>query len=97
MGFIRAFVGGLSQTFANQWLDYYQPMKGVPESAALIPAVAIGTDKGVGQNTKGSSHVISNGSKVLVPDGYAFVTVEDGTVTSCITELNMVELLQLHN
>ena len=64
MGFIRAFVGGLSQTFANQWLDYYQPMKGVPESAALIPAVAIGTDKGVGQNTKGSSHVISNGSKV---------------------------------
>lgn len=86
MGFIRAFVGGLGQTFANQWLDYYQPMKGVPESAALIPAVAIGTDKGVGQNTKGSSHVISNGSKILVPDGYAFVTVEDGTVTSCITE-----------
>lgn len=86
MGFIRAFVGGLSQTFANQWLDYYQPMKNVPESAALIPAVAIGTDNGKGQNTKGSSHVISNGSKILVPDGYAFVTVEDGTVTGCITE-----------
>lgn len=86
MGFIQAFVGGLSQTFANQWLDYYQPMQGVPESAAIIPAVAIGQDKGVGANTKGSSHVISNGSKILVPDGYAFVTVEDGTVTGCITQ-----------
>ena len=86
MGFIRALTQGFKGTMGNQWLDFYRPMQGVPDSAALIPAVKVGTDNGMGQNTKGSSNVISNGSKIIVPDGYTLVTIENGTVTGCITE-----------
>lgn len=86
MGFIKALTQGFKGTMGNQWLDFYRPMQGVSDSAALIPAVKVGTDNGMGQNTKGSSNVISNGSKIIVPDGYTLVTIENGTVTGCITE-----------
>lgn len=86
MGFIKSLTQGFKGTMGNQWLDFYRPMQGVSDSAALIPAVKVATDNGMGQNTKGSSNVISNGSKIIVPDGYTLVTIENGTVTGCITE-----------
>lgn len=86
MGFIKSLTQGFKGTMGNQWLDFYRPMQGVPDSAALIPATKVATDNGMGQNTKGSSNVISNGSKIIVPDGYTLVTIENGTVTGCITE-----------
>ena len=30
MGFIKAFTGSLSSTFADQWKDFYVPVQGVP-------------------------------------------------------------------
>lgn len=86
MGFIKSLTQSFKGTMANQWLDFYRPMQNVPDSAALIPAVKVSTDNGMGQNTKGSSNVISNGSKIIVPDGYTLITIENGTITGCITE-----------
>lgn len=31
MGFIKAFAGSLSSTFADQWKDYYVPRSDVPQ------------------------------------------------------------------
>lgn len=85
MGFIKAFTGALSGTFADQWKDYYKPSS-VSSTAAFFPAVPQGQNAGIGENTKGSDCVITNGSKILVPTGTALITMQDGAITGCITE-----------
>ena len=86
MGFIKAFAGSIGGSFADQWKDFYMPMQNVPATAAIFRAVPQGTNNGRGENTKGSENIITNGSKILVPDGMALVTLQDGAVTGCVTE-----------
>ena len=86
MGFIKAFSGALGGAFADQWKDFYVPMQGVPATAAIFPAVPQGTNAGRGSNTKGSENIITNGSKIIVPEGTALITLQDGAITGCITE-----------
>ena len=86
MGFIKAFVGGLSGTFADQWKDFYTVPNYITPTTGLIRAVPQGTNAGRGENTKGSENIISNGSKVLVPDGMALITMQDGAITSLVAE-----------
>jgi len=85
MGFIKAFTGALSGTFADQWKDFYKPSS-VSATTAFYPAVAQGQNAGIGENTKGSDCIISNGSKIIVPTGTALITMQDGAITGCITE-----------
>ncbi len=86
MGFIKAFSGAIGGSFADQWKDYYVPMPGVPATAALFPAVPQGTNAGRGSNTNGSINIITNGSKIVVPEGCALITLQDGQVTGLIAE-----------
>ena len=86
MGFIKAFSGALSSTFADQWKDFYGPSEGVPATAALFKAVPKGTNNGVGENYKGQENVITNGSKIIVPEGTALITLQDGQITGLIAE-----------
>ena len=86
MGFIKAFAGAIGGTFADQWKDFFVPMPGVPATAGIYPAVLQGTNAGRGSNTKGSENIISNGSKILVPEGTGLITMQDGAITGCITE-----------
>ena len=86
MGFIKAFAGAIGGTFANQWKDFIVPMSGVPATAGIYPAVPQGTNAGRGSNTKGSNNIISNGSKIVVPEGMALITMQEGAITGCITE-----------
>lgn len=86
MGFIKAFTGAIGGTFADQWKDFIVPMSGVPATAGIYPAVPQGTNAGRGENTKGSNNIISNGSKIVVPEGMALITMQEGAITGCITE-----------
>lgn len=86
MGFIKSFSGAMSQTFADQWKDFYQPQGGVSETTALFRAVPNGTNNGVGENTKGAENIITNGSKIIVPEGTALITMQDGAITGFIAE-----------
>lgn len=86
MGFIKAFGGALSGTFADQWKDFYAPKQGVAGTAALFPAVAQGQNAGRGENTKGNENIITNGSKIIVPEGTALITIQDGQITGFISE-----------
>ena len=87
MGFIQAFKGAFGGTFADQWKDFYGPKQGVSGTAAVFPGVAMGTNRNRGANTKGNENIISNGSKVIVPEGTALVTIKDGAITGIITEV----------
>ena len=86
MGLIKAFTGALGGTFADQWKDYFQPISGVPATAGVYPAIKIEQNEGRGSNTKGSANIITNGSKILVPEGTALVLMQDGGFTGLITE-----------
>ncbi len=85
MGFIQAFKGALSGTFADQWVDMYVPAA-APSTAAVIPAIQQETNAGRGSDTKASVGIITNGSKIMIPDGYALVTLQDQSVTGFISE-----------
>jgi len=86
MGFIKAFAGAIGGTFADQWKDFLVPMQNVPATAAIFPAVLNGTNAGRGSNTKGSENIITNGSKIVVPEGTGLITLQDGKITGCILE-----------
>jgi membrane protease subunit (stomatin/prohibitin family) len=86
MGFIQAFVGALSGTFADSWKDYYVPMERVPATAGVFRAVQKSVDGGRGANYKGSDNIITNGSKIIVPDGMALVTLQDGAITGFVAQ-----------
>ena len=86
MGFIKAFTGALGGTFADQWKDFLMPRADTTATAAIFAAVPSGTNNGRGSNTKGSDGIISNGSKIIVPEGTALITLQDGAITGFIAE-----------
>jgi len=55
-------------------------------TAAVFPAVAKGTNDGRGSDTKASSAVITNGSKIIVPEGAGLLVFQDGELTAVATD-----------
>lgn len=86
MGFIKAFSGALGGTIADQWKDFYIPRSSVPATAAVFQAVPQSQNNGRGENYKGNENIITNGSKIIVPEGTALITLQDGQITGIIAE-----------
>ena len=86
MGFIKAFAGAFSSTFADQWKDFYVPLANVPSTAAVYQAIPQSQNNGRGENYKGNENIITNGSKIVVPEGTALITLQDGAITGLIAE-----------
>ena len=91
MGFIQAFRGAMGGSLADQWKDFYGPMPGVSATAAVFPGYPMGVNNNRGANYKGNENVITNGTKVIVPEGTALVTIQDGAITNIITEVGGYE------
>ncbi len=86
MGLIQAVKGSIGGMLADQWKDFYTVPAGLPATAALFAAVPQGTNAGRGSNTKGSSNIITNGSKIVVPEGYGLLLFQDGKATGFAAE-----------
>ena len=86
MGLMQAVVGSIGGALADQWKDFYTVPDGLPATAALFAAVPRGTNAGRGSNTRGSSNIISNGSKIVVPEGYGLLLFQEGAVTGFAAE-----------
>ena len=86
MGFIKAFSGALGGSLADQWKDFYGPKQNVSSTSAIFQAVPYGTNAGRGSNYKGSDNIITNGSKIIVPEGTALITIQDGQITGLVAE-----------
>lgn len=90
MGFIQIVAGAVSgavgSTAADQFIDFFVPPSNVSDTAVVFPAVMQETNAGRGQNTRASSNIITNGSKIVVPEGYGLLTFQDGGVTGFIAE-----------
>lgn len=90
MGFIQIAVGAawdsLKSTAGDQFLDFLVPPTGVSDTAVVFPAVTQKTNAGRGKNTHASDNIITNGSVVIVPEGYGLLTFQDGAITAVVGE-----------
>lgn len=85
MALIRAFTGALGGTFADQWLDIIT-VGGFDDHTALMPGVYQETNRGRGSNTRHSEAVISNGSRIYVPENTAAFIFDQSGIENIITE-----------
>lgn len=86
MGLVKAFTGAVGGTLGDQWKDFLTVPNDLAPTAALFPAVKMGTNAGRGSNAHGSQAVVSNGSKIVVPEGYGLLLFQDGELTSFTKE-----------
>lgn len=91
MGLIQAAIGALGGTMADQWKDFFTVPDNLAPTAAVFSAVPRGENAGRGSNTRGSDGVITNGSKILVPEGYGLVLMQDGAITGFAAEAGAYE------
>ncbi len=91
MGFIKNLVGTIGDAaggvLGNEWLEYFVPREDMGTYIALAPATKVTRNGERGDhNVNGNDNVISNGSKIMVPENYALVTIQDGKITGCVAE-----------
>ncbi len=86
MGFIKSLTSAVGGTFADQWKDFYAPPSNMSPTVAVVQAVKEGTNANRGSNVSGSENIITNGSKIVVPEGMALITMQDGAITGYIAE-----------
>lgn len=86
MGLVQAVAGAVGGVLADQWKDFYTVPAGLPATAAVFAAVPHGSNAGRGANTGASSNVISNGSRIVVPEGYGLLLMQDGAITAFVAE-----------
>lgn len=91
MGLIQAAIGALGGTLADQWKDFYTVPDGLAPTAALFAAVPQGQNAGRGSNTHGSEGVITNGSRIIIPEGYGLVLMQDGAITGFAAQAGAYE------
>lgn len=86
MGLLRAAFSAMSGALADQWKDFYTVPNGLKPTAALFAAVPSGQNAGRGANVRPSDGVITNGSRILVPEGYGLVLMQEGAITAFVAE-----------
>lgn len=85
MGLIRAFAGAISGTFADQWKDIITAGN-FDEHVVVSPGILKSSNNGRGTNFYGSNGVISNGSKIYVPENTAAFIFSQSGIEEVITE-----------
>jgi len=82
---IQAFTGALGGTFADQWKDIITAGH-FDEYTAVAPGALKQANNGRGTNYKGSMGVISNGSKIFVPENTAAFIFSQAGIEDIITQ-----------
>jgi membrane protease subunit (stomatin/prohibitin family) len=85
VGIIQAFTGALGGTLADQWKDIITAGH-FSEYTVVAPGVYQQSNNGRGTNFKGSADVISNGSKILVPENSAAVIFSQAGIEDVVTQ-----------
>ena len=83
MGLIKAGIGALGGTLADQWKEFFYC-----DSLDKDVLVTKGQKRisGRSSNTKGNDNIISNGSGIAVADGQCMIIVEQGKVVEFCAE-----------
>ncbi len=83
MGLIKAGIGALGGTLADQWKEFFYC-----DSLDKDTLVTKGQKRTSGRssNTKGNDNIISNGSGIAVADGQCMIIVEQGKIVEVCAE-----------
>jgi len=83
MGLIKAAIGAVGGTLADQWKEFFY-CEALPKEVMMVKG-----EKVIGKrssNKKGSDNIISNGSGIVVADGQCMIIVEQGKVVDICAE-----------
>ena len=83
MGLIKAGIGALGGTLADQWKEFFY-CESMPKEVLVTKGQK--RVSGRSSNTKGSDNIISNGSGIAVADGQCMIIVEQGKVVEICAE-----------
>lgn len=83
MGLIKAGVGALGGTLADQWKEFFY-CESMPKQVLVTKGQK--RVSGRSSNTKGNDNIISNGSGIAVADGQCMIIVEQGKVVEVCAE-----------
>lgn len=83
MGLIKAAIGALGGTLADQWKEFFY-CNALPSDVLVTKGQK--QVSGRSSNTKGSDNVISNGSGIAVADGQCMMIVEQGKIVEVCAE-----------
>ena len=83
MGLIRAGVGALGGTMADQWKEFFY-CDAIDKDTLVVKGAKRITSRS--SNTKVNDNIISNGSGIAVADGQCMIIVEQGKVVEVCAE-----------
>lgn len=83
MGLIKAGIGALGGTLADQWKEFFY-CDSLPNDVLMRKGQK--RTSGRSSNTKGNDNIISNGSGIAVADGQCMIIVEQGKVVEVCAE-----------
>lgn len=83
MGLIKAGMGAIGGTLADQWKEFFY-CESMPKEVLVTKGQKRTT--GRSSNTKGNDNIISNGSGIAVADGQCMIIVEQGKVVEVCAE-----------
>ena len=83
MGLIKAGIGALGGTLADQWKEFFY-CEALPDDVLVRKGQK--QISGRSSNTKGNDNIISNGSGIAVADGQCMIIVEQGKIVEVCAE-----------
>ncbi len=83
MGLIKAGIGALGGTLADQWKEFFY-CESMPKEVLVTKGQK--RISGRSSNTKGNDNIITNGSGIAVADGQCMIIVEQGKVVEVCAE-----------
>ena len=83
MGLIKAGIGALGGTLADQWKEFFY-CEALPNDVLMRKGEK--RVSGRSSNTKGNDNIIANGSGIAVADGQCMVIVEQGKIVEVCAE-----------
>jgi len=84
MGIIKAFIDSVGGAFADQWKELITAGH-FDEHTAVAPGILKTNNNGRGVNSLGSMDVISNGSKIFIPENTAAFIFSQAGIENIIT------------
>ena len=83
MGLIKAAIGALGGTLADQWKEFFY-CEAIDKDVLVVKGQKRITNRS--SNTKGNDNIISNGSGIAVADGQCMIIVEQGKIVELCAE-----------
>ena len=83
MGLIKAGLGALNSTLADQWKEFFY-CDSLDKETLVVKGQKRTSSRS--SNTRGSDNIISNGSGIAVADGQCMIIVEQGKVVEVCAE-----------